>query len=120
MYKGTCHLLPAILQSKMEPTKFEPIPGIWRFHLIYLLVTAALVWAFFPHRPYPSFILVAGLCLVGLLLAHRHQEQWAHILALAIGLGLPVVFFLRPSPLLTVGFFAAVIAAVFAVRKILF
>jgi hypothetical protein len=103
----------------MEPP-FEPIPGIWRFHLIYLLVTAALVWAFFPHRPYGSFIVVVGLCLAGLLLAHRRLEQASHILALAIGLGMPVVFFLRPSPLLTLGFFAAVIAAVFVARKILF
>lgn len=103
----------------MEPS-FEPVPGIWRFHLIYLLVTAALVWAFFPHRPYLSFVLVVGLCLIGLLLARYHYERAAHIMALAIGLGLPVVFFWRPSLWLTAGFFVALIAAVFAVRKVLF
>jgi hypothetical protein len=96
------------------------MPCFWCFHLFYWIVTAALSWAFFPRQTYSSFLLVAGLCLVGLLLARRRYERAAHILALAIGIGTPVVVFLRPSPLLTLAFFVVVIAAAFAVRKTLF
>ena len=48
---------------------FAPIPGIWRFHLIYLFVTLALGAAIFPFSQFISVLLISAVCAFGVILA---------------------------------------------------
>lgn len=79
----------------MREPHFEPVPGLWRFHLIYFFITMALGWSFFPYSLFASLFLIAAACVFGLLLAYFRKLLATHILALAIGLSAPVVVLAR-------------------------
>lgn len=103
----------------MEP-QFEPLPGIWRFHLIYLVVTTAMGWSFFPYSSFASLFLIAVICLGGLVLACFQRLLATHILALAIGLGTPVVVIAGLLPFQTFTLFALLLLGIVLARKTLF
>lgn len=104
----------------MNEPGFEPIPGIWRFHLIYLFVTVGLSWSFFPYALFASLFLVAGICMVGIFLAYYKQLLATHILALAIGLGTPIVVLARLWVIHTLILFLLLIFTIILIRHILF
>lgn len=97
----------------MNPFEFKPVPGIWRFHLIYLVLALGMAWAFLPYSPvFQSLLIVAGFCVLGILLCVVRQTLAAHIVALTIGLGTPIVFIFRPVPLPTTIIFLVLLAIV--------
>ncbi|HEX9924709.1 MAG TPA: hypothetical protein VGD99_18785 [Anaerolineae bacterium] len=104
----------------MMELKFEPVPGIWRFHLIYLVVTGAIGWSFFPYSAFASLFLISGVCIFGIFLAVYNQLLATHILALAIGLGTPVVVLAGLRPLPTLALLSLLIFGIILGRKILF
>ena len=104
----------------MMELKFEPVPGIWRFHLIYLVVTGALAWSFFPYSAFASLFLISGVCIFGLFLAVYNQLLATHILALAIGLSTPVVVLAGLRPLPTLVLLSLLTFGIILGRKILF
>jgi hypothetical protein len=104
----------------MQEPQFEPIPGIWRFHLIYFFVTLAMGWSFFPYAVFASLLVIAGVCVVGLVLVYIRWFLATHILALAIGLGTPVVVFGGLLPLHTLILFFLLISGITMARKTLF
>ena len=73
--------------------EFEPIDGLWRFHLIYLILMVILGMSFFPEKLYLSFLVVSGVALVGLLAARINWHLTSHVFAVVIGLLSPVIFF---------------------------
>lgn len=101
-------------------TDFEPIPGLWRFHGLYLLVTGAMAWSFYPFPGWDSILLLVGLCGAGLLFAYFDLHMVVHILATVIGLGTPVVILIRPVWSTTAVFLALFITLVTLFRKQLF
>lgn len=105
----------------MNPTEFNPVPGIWRFHLIYLILSASMAWAFLPYDPvYQSLVLVVGFCMLGLLMALGRQILAAHVMALTVGLGLPIVLILRPVALPTFFIFVVLLLGIIHYRDDLF
>lgn len=108
--------------KKPKPDEFHPVPGIWRFHLAYLFVTLAMGWSFSPYNSTltTSLLLVAGACFVGMLLAFWRQVRAAHMLALAIGLGTPVVVFAGLWFVHTILLFAALLSGIFVGRDDIF
>ncbi len=104
----------------MTDPQFEPIPDIWRFHLIYMVVTIAMGWSAFPYVVFSSLFLIAGLCAFGLIVAYFRWFMTAHVLALAIGLGTPVVVFGGLLPSQTIIFFVCLIGGIFLGRRFLF
>lgn len=100
--------------------RFEPVPGIWRFHLIYLFVTASLGWSYFPYATYSSFLLISTLCAVGMLLAYVQWSLETHILAVVVGLGTPVVVFGALSLFPTAILFSLMTLGVFLGRRVFF
>ena len=100
--------------------RFEPLPGIWRFHAIYLFVSASLGWSFFPYSVYASFLMISLVSAIGLILAFTEKQLVAHMLALAIGLITPAVALIRLVPLHTLIIFALLIFGIFRYRKVLF
>ena len=104
---------------RMGPS-FEPVPRIWRFHAIYLVVTLVLGLSTFPYPVFASMFLVAAVCLLGLITAMLNWALAAHILAVAIGLGTPVVFVGRLTTTPTLVIFTLLIAGVYVGRKFLF
>lgn len=104
----------------MDPYHFQPIPGLWRFHVMYLLVTVAMGWSFFPYATALSLLLVAASCVAGIICSRLQWFMASHILALAIGLGTPVVIFAGLRWYYTVLMFLVLLAAIFVKRKSLF
>jgi hypothetical protein len=103
-----------------EDINFDPIPRIWRFHALYLLVCLGMGAAIFPFKSSISFFFLAGFCLVGVLLSAFGEERGAHILAASIGLATPIVYFGSLVPVQT--FLAlGILALIFYVfRKLAF
>ena len=100
--------------------EFEPIPGLWRFHGLYLLVTGALAWSFYPFRGWDSILLLVGLCGAGLLLAYFDWQMGVHVLATVVGLATPVVILLRPLWTTTAVFLLLFLTILTLFRKQLF
>ena len=99
---------------------FVPIQGIWRFHLIYLLVTMVLGGAIFPFSQFISVLLISGVCAFGIILAFSKRLVAAHVLAAAIGLGTPVVVFASLLPAQTAIFFLLLIFGISMARRFFF
>ena len=99
---------------------FEPVPGIWRFHLIYLLVTVAMGLSMVPYPQGISLFLLGGACLAGIGLCLFQRILAAHILALAIGLVAPVVVLAKLPIVQTTIFLAGLIGVIFLARRYLF
>lgn len=99
---------------------FVPVSGIWRFHLIYLLVTMALGGAIFPFSQFISVLLISGVCAFGIILAFSKRVIAAHILAAAIGVGTPIVVFASLLPAQTAIFFLVLIFGISMIRRFLF
>jgi len=99
---------------------FVPVPGIWRFHLIYLLVTMALGGAIFPFSQFISVLLISGVCAFGIILAFSKRLMAAHVLAAAIGLGTPIVVLANLLPAQTAIFFLLLIFGISMLRRFLF
>lgn len=96
------------------------VPGIWRFHVIYLFVTLLMGLAIFPYSQFISLLLLSGVCAFGIVLSVSRRFVAAHILAVAIGLGAPVVVFARLLPVQTVVFFLCLVIGLIMVRRFLF
>lgn len=74
--------------------RFRPIEGLWRFHLIYMIVMLILGWSFSPyHLVYRSFLILSLFALIGLLAIRIKWHVVSHVFALVLGLSSPVVFF---------------------------
>lgn len=104
----------------MDPYYFQPIPGLWRFHVMYLFVTSAMAWSFFPYATYLSLFLVAATCVAGIVCSRLQWFMASHILALAIGLATPVVIFAGLRWYHTALMFLLLLAGIFVKRKSLF
>lgn len=101
---------------------FEPVPRIWLYHLIYLLVTIMLAISIlrFSHLVSTSLLLISAICLVGILFARVRREFAAHVLAVAIGLGAPIVICARLFPAQTLLLFLVLISGITIFRRFLF
>jgi len=99
---------------------FKPIRGIWIFHMVYLIVTIAIALSAFPHALFVSLLLISAFSAVGLLLAVTQQFMASQVLALAIGVGSPIIIFATLSPLFTVALFLLLTLLFATVRKWLF
>ncbi len=104
----------------MEHHQFNPVPRLWRFHLIYLIVTLALSWSIYPHPTSLSVLVISSLCVSGIWCDLQDQHTSAHILAVVIGLGTPVVLLTRIVPYQTILFLCCLIAFFFLLRDHLF
>ena len=104
----------------MKPTLFQPIPGLWRFHLLYLVVTAVMGWSYYPYDTSTSLLLVAGFCVLGLIFSRQQWHIASHVLALAIGLGTPLVVFLGLSWGQTAVMFVPLLLSIAYFRRHLF
>ena len=100
--------------------QFKPIPRLWRFHLIYLVVTMALSWSMYPFPTSLSMFLVSMLCAVGILLDLMKKSMATHLLAVAIGLGTPMVLLAGLVPYQTMLFFACFVGWLYTLREYLF
>lgn len=96
------------------------VPGIWRFHLIYLFVTLAMGLSIYPYSQFVSLLLISGVCAFGILLAFSNRPMAAHVLAVSIGLGAPVVVLAFLLPVQTVLFFLFLIFGITMIRRFLF
>lgn len=96
------------------------VPGIWRFHAIYLCVTGVLALCFFPYALYISLFFIASACAMGIVLTASKRLLASHILALAIGLGTPVVVMGNFLPYQSIAFFGLLIGSIAGARKLLF
>lgn len=101
---------------------FEPVPRIWLYHVIYLVVTVLLAASIvrFSTLVAASLLLISAICVTGIGLARRRRYLAAHLLAVAIGLGAPVVVCAHLLPLQTVLLFLALILGTFIFRRTLF
>ena len=101
---------------------FEPVPRIWLYHLIYLLVTIMLAISIlrFSHLVSTSLLLISAICMVGILLARVRRQLAAHVLAVAIGLGAPIVVCARLFPGQTLLLFLVLISGIAIFRRFLF
>lgn len=104
----------------MDPHYFQPIPGLWRFHVMYLCVTMAMGWSFFPYATSLSLLLVTAACVAGIVCSRLQWFMASHILALAIGLGTPVVVFAGLRWHHTLLMFSLLLVVIFIKRKSLF
>lgn len=100
--------------------QFDPIPRLWRFHLIYLIVTLALSWSIYPHPTSLSILIVSALCLSGIWCDLQDEHTSTHILAVVIGLGTPVVLLTRIVPYQTILFLSCLIGLFFLLREYFF
>lgn len=98
----------------------EPIAGFYRYHLIYLIVALIMAWVQYPYPVYGSFILMGGFCVGGILCLVIKRYIGSQILAVAIGLAGPIIFFLQLSLSATLLLFGLLIGLVFLVRDLLF
>ena len=116
--------VPPILPSEAGQviSGFEAVPRIWLFHLVYLLVTVALAISILRFSTLVSFslLLISFAAGVGVLLARTHRLVAAHILAVAIGLGAPIVVCARLWPNQTVILFIFLVSGIFMARRSLF
>ncbi|MGB0386665.1 MAG: hypothetical protein ACPGWR_17785 [Ardenticatenaceae bacterium] len=108
------------MRGNLMQYEFEPIAKIWRFHVIYFVVTMALSWSMFPFPTSFSMFLVSMLSALGIVLDVMKKSMAAHILAVAIGLGTPVVVFATLLPYQTILFFACFTGLLYLVREHLF
>lgn len=99
---------------------FRPIPGLWRFHLIYFLVTLIMGWGFFPYALYLSLVLIAVICFFGIVCSALKWFAISHVLALVIGLGTPMVVIGQMNWIVTVLTFLLLFGIVFRFRRDLF
>jgi len=101
---------------------FEPVPRIWLYHLIYLMVTIMLAISIlrFSHLVSTSLLLISAICLVGILFTRVRRELAAHVLAVAIGLGAPIVVCARLFPTQTLLLFLVLISGITIFRRFLF
>ena len=97
--------------------QFDPIPRLWRFHLIYLVVTLALSWSIYPFPTSLSMLVISCLCVSGIWCDVRNQDMSSYILAIVVGLGTPVVLFTRIVPYQTILFLSCLIAFFFLLRE---
>ena len=77
----------------MMKYEFDPIDGLWRFHLIYLVLMVILGLSFFPLELYLSYFVVASAALIGLGAARLEWHLTSHVFAVVIGLLSPIIFF---------------------------
>lgn len=98
----------------------QQIAGFYRYHLIYLIVALIMAWVQYPYPVYTSFILMGGFCVGGLLCLVAKQYIGSQILAVAIGLAGPIIFFLQLSLSGTLLLFGGLIVIVFLARDLLF
>lgn len=109
--------------SKREPAPdFQAVPRIWLFHLTYLIVTVALAASIFSYSPAvsASLLIVSVTCALGIFLVRLRQVMIAHVLAVAVGLGAPLVVCGRLLPYQTLLLFTMLLAVIFIARKSLF
>lgn len=100
---------------------FEPVPRIWLYHVIYLVVTVLLAASIvrFSTLVAASLLLISAICVAGIGLARRRRYLAAHLLAVAIGLGAPLVVCARLLPLQTLLLFLALILGTYIFRRTL-
>jgi len=125
--KGKFNLTSIVSLSSEDETEKNPkskspffVPGIWRFHLIYLFVTLAMGLSIYPYSQFVSLLLISGVCAFGILLAFSNRPMAAHVLAVSIGLGAPVVVLAFLLPVQTVLFFLFLIFGITMIRRFLF
>ncbi len=113
--------LNAPITGKSHGT-FEPAPRIWLFHLAYLLVTLALAASIFSYSQVVSMslLLISSVCTFGMVLVRLRRLTAAHLLAVAIGLGVPIVVCTRLWPIQTIILFLVLTIGIFLVRRSLF
>lgn len=99
---------------------FRPIEGLWRFHLIYMIVMLIMAWSFFPIITYQSFLMVGLFAFVGLVSFAGKWQLVSHILAVVIGLVSPIIFFAQVGWWQTIVLILILSVIGFAVRKVLF
>ena len=75
--------------------RFEPIEGLWRFHLIYLITTSILGLGVFPYKTFRSFLLLALIALFGIVATQLGWHLLSHIIAFVLGIFTPVVVFVH-------------------------
>ncbi len=100
--------------------RFIPIPGIWRFHLIYLVIISLMALSVFPFYLYVSLLIISGICVFGLLLSYFKRLLATQVLALAVGLGSPIVVFAVLLPAQTIILFLFLILGGTITRRALF
>ena len=100
----------------------KPVPRIWLFHLIYLVVMVMLAASVlrFSYLVSVSLLVIAGVCMVGITLARVGRGLAAHILAVSVGLGAPIVVCAKLLPMQTVVLFGLLLLSVFTLRRVLF
>ena len=97
-----------------------PIEGFYRYHLIYFGVSSVLSWAFYPYQVYVSFGLMALLCIVGLAFLFVDRYVLSQVVALAVGLAAPIIFFGQLTLWWTMAVFGVLLAGGYAARDLLF
>jgi hypothetical protein len=100
--------------------EFKPVPGIWRFHFIYLVVMLIMAWGAHPFPVFTSLLLVGAVCVAGLLLAQFRQELATHMVATVVGLSSPIIFFAQLGVWVSLGVIAVLSAGIILFRKWLF
>ena len=75
--------------------RFEPIKGLWQFHLLYLVLTGIFVWGTFPSELFHSFLFLMALALTGLIAVRLTWHIISHVLAFVLGIFTPVVIFIQ-------------------------
>jgi hypothetical protein len=120
--KGVFELETIVDRSPLDSSDndFVPIPGIWQFHVAYLVVTSILGVAAFPYSQFASLLLISGVCAVGIILAFSRYSVVAYILALAIVFASPIVVFAGLLPVQTVILFLLLILGATLAHKYLF
>ena len=101
---------------------FEPVPRIWLFHVIYLVVTTMLAASMFQYSASLalSMFMVAIMSLGGVLLARLRHSRSAHILALTVGVSAPIILCTRMLPYQTIIFISLLVLGIFLARRTLF
>ncbi len=112
-------LIPLDIQGKSTKT-FTPIPGMWRFHVIYMTITLVMAWSAYPFSLFASLLVISGACGLGMVLAFYKRFMATQILALTIGLGSPIVIFAKLLPVQTVVFLSVLVLGFTLIRRSLF
>ena len=97
-----------------------PIEGFYRYHIIYFSVSAILAWAFYPYQVYVSFGMMGILCVMGLVFLFVDRYVLSQVVALAVGLGAPIIFFAQLTFIGTMVLFGILLAGGYAARDLLF
>ena len=114
---------PALTDKTGKPLDaFESVPRVWLFHLTYFVVTILLAASIlrFSYNVAVSLVLIAVICAVGVLMARFRKLVGAHVLAVTIGLGTPIVVCARLWPNQTLLLFLTLLFGIFMFRRFLF